>query len=201
MLSTLARTRGTTRAPAAVTARLLAGNRMRASTSGAAAPSEAVGLGCCSEEINGVSRATLFRIMMNKIDAPDRFLPVSSVFVRPAEGDAGDDGALWRSMKYHGAGPLSGVTIVEHIYANPAAGEIRFVGLGDDGRETDLEVVNALLTKPLRIEYYQRDRTTRARVPWDAPRDSAMRAIEITIAMAQAKEIHLCDSNYVGSKA
>ena len=70
----------------------------------------------------------------------------------PAEGDAGDDGALWRSMKYHGAGPLSGVTIVEHIYANPAAGEIRFVGLGEglgDLQEFDAELfVDALLAAP-----------------------------------------------------
>jgi hypothetical protein len=147
-----------------------------------------------------VRRNTIFQIMMNAIDAPGRFSSVSSVFVRPAEGEAGDDGALWRSMRYDGDGPLHGTTVVEHIYANPGRGEIKFVAV-DEGGESEHEVVHKLLTKPLRIEYFRRHRDTLERVQWDEPRASASRAIEITIAMAKAKEQQLCDPDFVAAKA
>ena len=57
------------------------------------------------------------------------------------------------------------------------------------------------LTKPLRIEYFRRHRDTLERVQWDEPRASASRAIEITIAMAKAKEQQLCDPDFVAAKA
>eukprot|EP00325_Prymnesiales_sp_UTEX-LB-985_P015324 CAMPEP_0174763362 /NCGR_PEP_ID=MMETSP1094-20130205/110242_1 /TAXON_ID=156173 /ORGANISM="Chrysochromulina brevifilum, Strain UTEX LB 985" /LENGTH=181 /DNA_ID=CAMNT_0015969319 /DNA_START=1 /DNA_END=546 /DNA_ORIENTATION=- len=162
---------------------------------------ELVGLGFCSKEIEGVSRAALFRSMMNKIDMPQRFLPVSSVSVRPAMGDAGDDGALWRSMRFEGPGALHGSLIVEHIYANPAAGMIRFVTLNADGSEGDLEVINALLTAPIRIEYYQRRRLGLERVHWAAPLSSASHAIATTVALARAQEAQQLDPSFVAAKA
>ena len=139
--------------------------------------------------------------MMNVIDAPSKFFPVKSVFVRPAEGEAGEDGALWRSMVYAGSGPKKGATIVEHIYANPARGEIRFVGLTEDGREGETETVHKLISKPLRIEYFLRDRETLERVESDEPLPAARVAIETTIALAKAKEAQECDPNFVGIKA
>ena len=161
---------------------------------------ETVGPGCSSEEISDVSRATVFQSMMNFIDMPGRFLPVTSVFVRPAEGEAGEDGALWRSMTF-ASGSREGENIQEHIYANPAAGVIRFVELEPNGKEGELEVVHALLTRPLRIEYFQRRGATEERVDWSAPRADAVHAIETTIALARAKHIQLCDPNFVGVKA
>lgn len=166
----------------------------------ASASRQVVGLGCQSEALDNVSRATAFKIMMNVIDAPQRFYPVSSVTVRPAMGDAGDDGALWRSMTYVD-GPLKGSVLVEHIYANPSAGEIRFVSLDEDGQESELEVVNQLHRSPLKIEYYLRDRESLERLHWDAPKADAMRAIDTTVAMARAKEIQQCDPTFVGNKA
>jgi hypothetical protein len=166
-----------------------------------AAAAEPVGLGVSSEEICGVGRAALVNSMMNKIDMPARFLPVSSVFVRPATGDAGDDGALWRSMVFNGPGPLGGTTIVEHIYANPSAGVIRFVALDPDGSESEYEEVNALASSPLRIEYFRRHRETRERVHDPAPRSSALHAIATTIAHARSKEAQQLDPTFVGSKA
>ena len=159
-------------------------------------------MGVCSEEISGISRANLFKSMMNMIDAPQRFLPVSSVHVRPAQGDAGDDGALWRTMTYTGQGPMHGRVLVQHIYANPAAGEIRYVGLDADGRsEGECEIVNVLRRDPMRIEYYQRKVETRERVHWEAPRANALKAMETTIALARAQEVQQSDPNFVGIKA
>ena len=167
----------------------------------AASAQQPVGLGCSSEEICGVGRDRLFSSMMNQIDAPARFLPVSSVSVRPAEGEAFHDGALWRSMVFNGPGPLHGSTIREHIYANPREGEIRFVALAPDGSEGELEVVSALLRKPMRIEYYQRHRETFERVHWDAPLSTAMRAVETVTALAKAKEAEVLDPHFVGTKS
>ena len=84
---------------------------------------------------------------------------------------------------------------------NPALGEIRYVPLDDDGCELQEEVVNKLQTKPLRIEHFMRDRETRERVHWAAPRSDTMRAIETTVAMAKAKAIQECDPTFVGAKA
>ena len=137
---------------------------------------------------------------MNIIDAPGRFVPVSSVFVRPAEGEAGEDGALWRSMTYTG-GPHEGSTVVQHIYANPSRGEICFVDVSADGREAELEVVSALRRNPLLIEHFQRKRDTSERVHLAAPRSEAMRVIETVVAMAKAKELQQADPNFVGTKA
>ena len=190
--------------PCMVASTVLRGPRAlasRARVRSSSAASEPVGLGYCSNDIEDASRATVLAIMLNHIDAPQRFWPVSSIFVQPAQGEAGDDGALWRSMKFDGDGPSQGTTIVQHIYANPAKGEIRFIGLGEDGSESEVEVVNKLLTRPLRIEYFQRHRETLERIHWDAPIASTMRAIETTITMAKSKQAQMCDPNFVASKA
>jgi len=156
---------------------------------------EPAGLGCSSEDICDLSPATVFRSMMNQIDMPARFLPVSSVSVRPAEGDAGDDGALWRSMTYNG------MVIQEHIYANPSRGLIRFVELEADGSEGGLEVINLLHKSPLRMEYYQRHRTSLERTHWTVPKTDVMGAIRTIIALARAQEQQRLDPGFVAAKA
>lgn len=162
----------------------------RAARSCSASAADPVGLGYVSDEITGASYANLFKAMMRKIDGPEHFLPVSHVSVRMAtELAAAEQGALWRSMRFDGDGPLHGATVREHIYASKIDGEIRFVALDEAGRnEGELEVVNALHREPLRIEYYQRRVLTRERVPWAAPRASAAGAIEATVALARAAE-------------
>ena len=159
--------------------------RHRCST---ASSESAVGLGYCSAEISGVSRTNVFKAMMNRIDAPGRFISVPvRVHVRPAEGAAGDDGALWRSVAFDG-GEQEGTTVVEHVYTNPSKGEIRFVALEADGRtEANLEIVNALLKSPLRIEYFCRDRNTLQRVHWDEPRARVSSVIDATVALAKVR--------------
>ena len=175
----------------------------RLSTAAAPAGSAALS-GISSKPIIGASRSTLVKTMMNAIDMPGRFLPVSSVHVRPAEGEAGEDGALWRSITH----ATSGDTLQEHIYANPSKGEIRYVGLDADGKsEGELEVVHSLVKNKengsLCIEYFMRNRETRQRVDWTAMHslDEAENAIETTIALARAKECQIADPNFVGVKA
>ena len=64
-----------------------------------------------------------------------------------------------------------------------------------------LETVHKLISKPLRIEYFLRDRETLERVESDEPLPAARVAIETTIALAKAKEAQECDPNFVGIKA
>lgn len=155
-----------------------------------------VGLGASSGELAGASRAHLLKALMSAIDHPGRLIPgVTSVIVRPAVGEAGEEGALWRSMT------VKGERIVEHIYANPAAGEVRFVALDDDEREGGAEIVHALRRSPLRLEYFQRCRQTGERLHWDAPIDSALQSIEATVSLARAKEAQDGDPGFFGSKA
>ena len=158
--------------------------RRRATTSS----DETAGLGV-SVDVEGVGRTSLVKAMMNAIDMPERFLPVTSVSVRAAIGHAASEGALWRRLV------LDGTPTTEHIYANPAAGEIRFVPV-DGEQEGALEVVNELHRSPLRIEHYQRDRTTLQRVHWSAPRPRIVAAIEATVQLAKAAEAEAADTSF-----
>jgi hypothetical protein len=161
-----------------------------------ASESTIVGLGFESGEIVGVSRTVLMRELMSSIDQPGRTMEgVTSVILQPATGDAGAEGALWRRMVVHDD------TYIEHIYANPARGEIRRIALEDDGSEGDLEVVNQLRKSPLRIEIFQRQRSTLERTPYRAPLVAAIAAVDMTIALARAKEAQEADACYFGSKA
>lgn len=161
-----------------------------------------VGMGYTSAPIDGVSAKQVFKAMMFNIDGADRFLPVSSVTIRPALGDAAEDGGLWRSMKFHGPGPLQGKTVREHIYADTSQEQIRFVELkGPQQREANLEVVHILHKNPLCIEYFQRDRHTRERVNWDTPVQIVAKAIDATIALARAGESHAAAVDDFGGKA
>lgn len=150
--------------------------------------SDECGLGV-SVVVEGVGRTSLIKAMMNAIDMPERFLPVTSVSVRAAIGHAASEGALWRRMV------LDGAPVTEHVYASPTAGEIRFVPV-DGEQEGALEVINSLHRSPLRIEHYQRDRTTLQRVHWSAPRPRTIAAIEATVQLAKAAEAEAADTSF-----
>jgi hypothetical protein len=162
----------------------LAGLGRRVTTSSG----EMAGLGV-SVDVEDVGRTSLVKAMMNAIDMPERFLPVTSVSVRAAIGHAASEGALWRRLV------IDGTPMTEHVYANPAAGEIRFVPV-DGEQEGALEVVNELHRSPLRIEHYQRDRTTLQRVHWSAPRPRIVAAIEATVQLAKAAEAEAADTSF-----
>ena len=77
--------------------------RRRATTSS----DETAGLGV-SVDVEGVGRTSLMKSMMNTIDMPERFLPVTSVSVRAAIGHAASEGALWRRLVLDGT-PMTDV--------------------------------------------------------------------------------------------
>ena len=150
------------------------------------------GLGVLIEVDGGVSRTTLMKTMMAHIDMPGRFTPgIRHCAVRAATGPAADEGGLWRSLTFD-----NGDTVAEHAYASPADGEIRFVRLDGSHDEGVLEVVHALYKAPLRIEHYQRDRTTLERVPWSEPRARVAAAIEETVRLARAAEAEASDATF-----
>jgi len=139
--------------------------------------------------------------MMHQIDNPSNFLPVSRVRVQPASGPAAADGALWRSMRYDGAGPSSGKTVSQHVYVDAEARQIRFVGLLPSGTEGGLETCLQLLLDPTRIELYQRRRDTGERVALETPREEAEQAVSATLALARAAQAEADDPTCVGRKA
>lgn len=138
---------------------------------------------------------------MHQIDHPSEFIPVSRVRVQSAAGPAFADGALWRSMRYDGAGPSSGKTLTQHVYTDAEARRIRFVGLLPNGREGELETCLDLLLDPPRMELYQRRRDTRERVALETPREEAERSVRATLALARASQAEADDPTCVGIKA
>ncbi len=143
----------------------------------------------CSAGISGVGRKALWTAMKYGIVEPELFLPVSRVRVsREPEHDR-----VWRTMRYDGSGALHGEQLFEHVYACDDEGEIRFVALDGDGNEHLHEIVQSLLTSPLRIQYTQRNRLTLERLQSLTSnvylnaheRDSTGRAIELIVEMAQ----------------
>lgn len=157
-----------------------------------------LGLGYVSPELKGISRTALMRELMALIDHPGRAIPgVTSVSVLPAQGDAGLEGGLWRKMA------VDGEVILEHIYANPALGCIRRVGLLPDGKtEGEQELVTQLRTKPhLHVEVFARDVNSLERIHSDEPLALAKLAIEQTVKLACAKEAQEQDGSFHGNKA
>lgn len=151
-----------------------------------------------SVDIADVSRTNLVKAMMSQIDQPQRFFPaVKSCTVRPALGDAGEDGALWRSLVRDGYAEL-----VEHVYANPAMGEVRYVRLGADGAEGEVEVISKVHRgEPVRVEYYQRNRFTNQRVPLTASKSEVIEALGRAVDLARAAQAQAQDACDFGGKA
>lgn len=143
---------------------------------------ELAGNGYASPPIEGVGEEKLWAAMLTKIKGVADFLPVTDVACEDKDGGA----YKWRSMKFVGPGPMHGATIVEHIYADRATGEIRFVGLDAEGSESGEEVVNVLLRDPLRIEYYKRSTASHDRLHWPAPLAGVVSAIDKTVEVAKA---------------
>ncbi|CAK0896067.1 unnamed protein product [Prorocentrum cordatum] len=119
-------------------------------TWGARRIDQPVGLGYTSAAIEGVAPEALWEAMLAKTGhGIVEYLPVVDVEVEESSGAApGAPCGSWAP----GHWPDS--CYASHIYAEEPAGEIRFVSLDDQGRETDTEVVNAMLRDPLRIEYF-----------------------------------------------
>ena len=76
--------------------------------------------------------------------------------------------------------------VVDNHHATSSAADHR------DGSEGELEVVNAVLKAPLRVESYLRHRETLERVHWTTPLESERKAMETIIAMAQVRSVRLC---------
>jgi len=147
-------------------------------------PGPEVGMGYTSEPISGLNEDALWDAMVAKIKSPEKFLPVGEVTTKDMTTTAGP--YVWRTMTFMGRGPMQGNVIVENIYTDRRAGELRFVLLDADGNETDSEVINALIESPTRIRYYKRTITTQQSMNFPAPRAGVAAAIAKTVELAKA---------------
>jgi len=144
-----------------------------------AAPEE-IGLGVSSAPIENCDADKLWKAMLVKIKQPNLFIPVVNVKITDCEG------FVKRSMEFAGDGPVAGTVVEENIYTDVKSGEIRSVRLDKDGKETDMEIINVLHKDPVRIEYFQRSRSTKERVPFKAPKAGGLATIAKTIEMASS---------------
>ena len=165
---------------------------------GACTTSTPVGTSVCCE-VAGVSHASLWEAMCVTIVNPQLFLPVSRVMLSRQQQPT------LRTMTFDGPGPMHGDAVTEHIYLSSGAGEIMFVPLdGKDSRNEHLfEVVHALRTDPLRIEYFQRNRRSKERTEallsniylnaYES--ESSVRAIEATFELAREIEAEAAEED------
>eukprot|EP00128_Syssomonas_multiformis_P006530 Colp12_sorted_trinity150504_noHs@34754 len=131
--------------------------------------SDSVALGLTSDVVH-IDPTAVWKVMVDKIFSPNKFLPVSDVKIEHK------DGYTWRSMLI----VPTKVTMIENIYANEKNHMIRFVILNSDGSEGPFEIINKLnildpSTNACTLEYYKRKTTSSAdsseeRVFWEATR-------------------------------
>ena len=111
-------------------------------------------------------------MLVDKVQHPDSYLPVTDVVARPSADGRG----TYREMS------LGARRIIENIYEDEAALLVRFVVV-----DAATEHVNEITTDAAgvrRLEFYLRDSATRARVHWNAPMAAALGGIAKVLAKA-----------------
>lgn len=112
------------------------------------------------------------KVLTHKVLHPDHYLPVTDVITRPSDDGRG----TYREMSL---GPRR---IIENIYCDEAALEVLFVVV-----DAPTEHVNVITTdaqgKRL-LEFYLRDKVSKLRVPWPAPKAVALGGISKVLAAA-----------------
>ena len=120
----------------------------------APAPVEETGLGSSMPIEDSLPTSKVWAVLLDKIQHPDKFLPVNDIVTRPIEG------GTYREMSMTVAGKAN--RIVEHIFANEAEGTVVFINVGD--LNADSEHVNRITDGPAgrALEFYSRKRSTKA---------------------------------------
>jgi len=124
-------------------------------------PPTIIGLGATSAPLHGVTYQSLFA-------AVDKTIAMPWLIQNVKESDvSGNDcqGYYSRSMKL----PHTSEILREHICINEEKGEVTFSKLGVDSRPGIKQRVLAFQKDPVRIEFFERNWNTGARMEWEAP--------------------------------
>eukprot|EP00271_Cylindrocystis_brebissonii_P004358 TRINITY_DN16004_c0_g1_i1.p1 TRINITY_DN16004_c0_g1~~TRINITY_DN16004_c0_g1_i1.p1 ORF type:complete len:143 (-),score=27.94 TRINITY_DN16004_c0_g1_i1:191-619(-) len=133
------------------------------------AASGTVGLGYKSESVTSAPFSALWKVMVDKVYHPDKFLPVTDVSCETTA-----DGIVHRKMTMI----ANKETITEDIVCDESSGIIKFVHVDDDK-----VIVNELHKEDMTIEYYQTNKAGQ-RIPWEVQSGGVAKAIQTTIEKA-----------------
>ena len=137
---------------------------------------EIVGLGASLPIEDSVSSDSVWKVLLEKIQNPQLFLPVEDVISRTSDDGLG----TYREMTI----PSMNARMIENIYVDKSIWEVKFVRT-----DTSLEHVNIItdVDGVRKLEFYQRDSITKERVPWHAPKEVALGGI--SKVLKRAKEL------------
>jgi len=124
-------------------------------------PPTTIGLGATSGPIRDVAYQSLFAAVDKTIAQPWLIQDVKESDVSGSDCQ----GYYSRSMKL----PHTGEALREQIRIDEEKGEVVFSKLGADSRPSNRQRVIAFKNDPLRIEFFERDANTGARLEWGAP--------------------------------
>ncbi len=127
---------------------------------------EQSGLGVAIEIEDTLSTEKIWSVLLQKIQRPQDFLPVTDVITRPSDDGKG----TYREMTtgFNAANGRPEVRVIENIYALEEVLEVLFVVINDPN-----EHVNAIVTdeKGKRsLTFFLRNATTKERVNWYVPK-------------------------------
>lgn len=137
---------------------------------------ELAGLGAAMDIDADISTPAVWKVLVHKTLHPDAYLPVTDVFTRPSDDGKG----TYREMSL---GPRR---IIENIYCDEAALEVLFVVV--DAPTEHVNVITTGADGARRLEFFLRDKATRERVPWEAPKAVALGGIAKVLAAARAAQ-------------
>jgi hypothetical protein len=124
-------------------------------------PPTIIGLGATSAPLHGVAYQSLFAAVDKTIAMPWLIQDVRESDVTGSDCQ----GYYSRSMKL----PHSKEVLKEHIRIDEEKGEVTFSKLGADSRPGMKQRVLAFHKDPVRIEFFERNWNTGARMEWEAP--------------------------------
>ena len=142
---------------------------------------ELSGLGVSVDIEDSLPNEKIWTILLRKIQRPQDYLPVFDVITKPTE----DGNGTYREMSIE-VQTKDGVEtkrIVENIYAYESSYEVQFVVLSNDSIH-----INKIITSPegkRTLEFYLRLKDSEERVPWNAPRDIALKGINAVLQKAR----------------
>ena len=121
-----------------------------------------------------ISTEKVWKVLLEKISHPDRFLDVKDVVARISDDGLG----TYREMTtcFMTATGKPERRVIENIYALEDKLEVLFIVIGDEN-----EHVNAIITNPdgsRKLEFFLRNATTKERVPWDVPKFAPLTGVK-----------------------
>ena len=140
-------------------------------------PAVMVGIdGAFVEIVESLSSERIWEVLIDKIQHPNSYLPVTDVKCRVSDDGLG----TYREMTFISSGNI----IIENIYADREIFEVKFV-VKDDEKEHVNIILTSAETGQRRLEFYARHSVTKERVFWSAPRLLAIGGINKVLEKAR----------------